>query len=185
MRAWIAVGIIWTSTLSWAQSMNLAEEPKFQQNITVWLKLEPMREALRAISKQVGILIDQLTPAQHQRFGMPFTVLRATTASPTPSASSARAQRAVAFARVGDRFGKTPFAALHTWQRQECRRTCARRCNAFRGVARLATTRMPSHLFLLAGTLTHCFSPCKRAWLAACAACIGEAKLPVRCVAAL
>lgn len=90
MRAWIAVGIIWTSTLSWTQSMNLAKEPKSQQNITVWLKLEPMREALRAISKQVGILIDQLTPAQHQRFGMPFTVLRATTASPNPSASSAR-----------------------------------------------------------------------------------------------
>lgn len=55
MRVWIAVGIIWTSTLSWAQPVNLTEEPKFQQNITVWLKLEPMRDALRAISKQVGI----------------------------------------------------------------------------------------------------------------------------------
>ncbi len=38
-----------------AQPVKLADDPKLQTPITVWLKMEPLRDALRVISRQVGV----------------------------------------------------------------------------------------------------------------------------------
>ncbi|MCS7300559.1 MAG: hypothetical protein NZ556_03275 [Fimbriimonadales bacterium] len=55
-RFWLCV---WLATLglsiAGAQPVKLSEDTRLQSRITVWLKLEPLRDALRAISRQTGV----------------------------------------------------------------------------------------------------------------------------------
>ncbi|GIV11040.1 MAG: hypothetical protein KatS3mg020_0531 [Fimbriimonadales bacterium] len=50
---------VWTTTITLgilpAQPANLAEDPKLQPRVSVWLKMEPMRDALRAVSRHTGV----------------------------------------------------------------------------------------------------------------------------------
>ncbi|MEN3001482.1 MAG: hypothetical protein ABDI19_06525, partial [Armatimonadota bacterium] len=51
---WIVSAVVLVC-LAAAQPVNLAEEPGLQKPITVWLKMEPMRDALREIARLTGV----------------------------------------------------------------------------------------------------------------------------------
>jgi len=53
--------------LSVAQQVNLADEPGLQKRITVWLKMEPMRDALREIARQTGVPLRCQDAIQHEK----------------------------------------------------------------------------------------------------------------------
>ena len=52
LSLWLCV--ILTGLHALAQE-TLADDPRLQTRITVWLKMEPLRDTLRAISKQTGV----------------------------------------------------------------------------------------------------------------------------------
>ncbi|MCS7272549.1 MAG: hypothetical protein NZ550_00180 [Fimbriimonadales bacterium] len=57
MRRGLWYGVVWSIALATAlaQPAALQEDPLLQRRITVWLKLEPMRDALRFIARQTGV----------------------------------------------------------------------------------------------------------------------------------
>ncbi|MFN4033598.1 MAG: hypothetical protein ACK4ME_08290 [Fimbriimonadales bacterium] len=52
---WSAIFALAVLTVGQGQPAALENEPLLQRRITVWLKLEPMRDALRSIGKQTGV----------------------------------------------------------------------------------------------------------------------------------
>lgn len=60
MRVWkgfsvFAVVCCWG--LAWAQPADVSQEPDLQRRITVWVKMEPLRDALRTLSNRLGITL--------------------------------------------------------------------------------------------------------------------------------
>ncbi|MFN7017074.1 MAG: hypothetical protein ACK4P5_07925 [Fimbriimonadales bacterium] len=55
-RFWLYVGVfVFLLGSGWSQPARLADDARLQGRITVWLKMEPLREALRTVSRQVGV----------------------------------------------------------------------------------------------------------------------------------
>ncbi len=50
-----AVACCWG--LAWAQPADLSQEPALQRRITVWVKMEPLRDALRTLSNRLGVAL--------------------------------------------------------------------------------------------------------------------------------
>ena len=56
MRFWLCVGMfVFLLGGGWTQPAHLADDARLQGRIVVWLKMEPLREALRTVSRQVGV----------------------------------------------------------------------------------------------------------------------------------
>lgn len=55
---------------AWAHAsaqVNLADEPRLQRPITLWLKMEPLRDVLRTASRQTGVALRCQDAIQHQK----------------------------------------------------------------------------------------------------------------------
>ncbi len=67
-RLW-TLGMILSGLLgcALAQGADLSTEPKLQRPIRVWLKLEPLRDALRHISQQTGVALHCQDAIQHEK----------------------------------------------------------------------------------------------------------------------
>ncbi len=64
LSLWLCV--ILTGLHALAQE-TLADDPRLQTRITVWLKMEPLRDTLRAISKQTGVSLRCQDAIQHHK----------------------------------------------------------------------------------------------------------------------
>jgi hypothetical protein len=65
---WLSLwlGVILTGLHALAQE-TLTDDPRLQTRITVWLKMEPLRDTLRAISKQTGVPLRCQDAIQHHK----------------------------------------------------------------------------------------------------------------------
>ncbi|MGQ9658339.1 MAG: hypothetical protein ACUVV1_10640 [Fimbriimonadales bacterium] len=63
---WVCLCIVCMWAHAGAQ-VNLAEEPRLQRPITLWLKMEPLRDVLRAASRQTGVALHCQDAIQHQK----------------------------------------------------------------------------------------------------------------------
>lgn len=51
---------------AWTQ-VNLADEPKLKTNLTLWVKLEPLRDVLREVSQRTGVPLRCQDAIQHEK----------------------------------------------------------------------------------------------------------------------
>ncbi len=65
---WLGLCLIITllSQRAVAQAV-LADEPRLKQNITLWLKMEPLRDVLRTVSRQTGVSLRCQDAIQHEK----------------------------------------------------------------------------------------------------------------------
>lgn len=63
---WVYLCIVCAWAHAGAQ-VNLADEPRLQRPITLWLKMEPLRNVLRTASRQTGVALRCQDAIQHQK----------------------------------------------------------------------------------------------------------------------
>ena len=53
----VVLAVACVGTQATAQPADLSQDPLLQKRLTVWLKMEPLRDALRTIGKQTGVAL--------------------------------------------------------------------------------------------------------------------------------
>ena len=64
LSLWLCVMLAGQHTLA---QETLTNDPRLQPRITVWLKMEPLRDTLRTISKQTGVPLRCQDAIQHHK----------------------------------------------------------------------------------------------------------------------
>jgi hypothetical protein len=63
---WLCVWLTLAGQSALAQA-TLADDPRLQPPITLWLKMEPLRDVLRTVSKQTGVSLRCQDAIQHHK----------------------------------------------------------------------------------------------------------------------
>jgi hypothetical protein len=64
---WLGLCLCITLLQSAVAQVTLADEPRLKQNITLWLKMEPLRDVLRTVSRQTGVSLRCQDAIQHEK----------------------------------------------------------------------------------------------------------------------